>query len=321
MFLALVAILAFALSFPLSASSQSYPVKPITIYCGYEAGGAVDVSTRALAQEAEKVLGVPVVVENKPGGASTVAASLLAVKKPDGYTLGSIAGGALLMRPHLMKLPYNPLEDFTYIIEYSRILGSLGVLSDSPFKTIDEFIVHAKNHPGLSYASPGMYTQNHLSIEILAKCKGLKFKHVPFKGSAPAMTALMGKHTDFIATGGNIPYVRQGLLRILLNYNYEKRLPDFPNIPTLKELGCEDLPGMGIFILAPKGLPSTIWEKLGQTFKHAAETSSFKELLVKFDHPYEYYGYKDKKQMEQNIFPKYEWFKTFLNTMGVKKED
>lgn len=320
-FLATTVILVFILSFPPSASSQSYPIKPITIYCGYEAGGTVDVTTRALAQAAENVLGQPVVVENKPGGASTVAASLLAVKKPDGYTLGAIAGGALLMRPHLMKLPYNPLEDFSYIMEYSRLLGNLCVLSDSPFKTIDELIVHAKAHPGLAYASPGMYTQNHLSIELLAKCKGLKFKHVPFKGSTPAVTALMGKHTDFIATAGNVPYVKQGVLRMLLNYNYEKRLSDFPNVPTLRELGCEDLPGMGIFIIGPKGLPSTIWEKLGKTFKQVAETPSFKELLAKFDMPYEYYGYKDVKQMEQDIFPKYEWFKTFLKDMGAKRED
>ena len=321
MFLALIAILAFALSFPLSASSQSYPVKPITIYCGYEAGGTVDVTTRALAQAVENSLGQPVVVENKPGGASTVAASLLAAKKPDGYTLGAIAGGALLMRPHLMKLPYNPLVDFSYIMEYSRLLGNLCVLTDSQFKTIDDLILYAKAHPGMAYASPGMYTQNHLSIELLAKCKGLKFKHVPFKGATPAVTALMGKHTDFIATAGNVPYVRQGVLRMLLNYNYEKRLPDFPNVPTLKELGCEDLPGMGIFLLAPKGLPGSIWEKLGKAFKQAAETPDFKELLAKFDMPYEYYGYKDVTQMEREIFPKYEWFRNFLKDMGAKRED
>jgi len=316
--MATVVIFAFLISFPFEAFSQGYPIKPITIYCGYEAGGPMDLTARGLAQEAQKVLGVAVVVENKPGGGSTVAASLLATKNPDGYTLGVLAGGALSIRPHLTKVPYNPLKDFTYIMQYSRYIGSLCVLNESPIKTIDEFIVHAKANPGLSYASPGMYTQQHISIELLSQCKGLKFKHVPYKGANPAITALMGKHTDFLISGGNFPYVRKGMFRMLLALNIDKRLPDFSEIPTLKELGCEDCPGMGMIVVGPKGVPKAILEKLSLTFKQIMETANFKDLLAKLDIPYDY---KDAKQMEKDMPAEYEWFGPYLKKIGAKRQD
>ena len=318
MLLATITILAFIVSFPPSASSQSYPTKPIIIYLGYPAGGSLDLTARLIAHEAEKMLGVPVVLENKPGGATTVATSLLAAKKPDGYTLAITSEGALTSRPHLMTLSYNPLTDFTYIMQYSRFIGSLCVLSESPIKTIDEFIVHAKANPGLSYGSPGLFTQSQLSVELLAQCKGLKFKHVPFKGGSEAIVALLGKHTDFVATGSNFPYVRGGKLRVLLNLNIDKRLPDFPNIPISKELGCEDFPGLGIIVVGPKGLPGTILGKLSKTFRQVTETPSFKELLAKNDLPFDY---EDANQLEQSIPAKYEWFKNYLKKMGAKKED
>jgi len=316
--LAAIMSLALWICMPATSNAQTYPNKPITIYCGYVAGGPMDLTARELARGAEEILGAPVVVEDKPGGGSTVAASLLGSKRPDGYTLAVIAGGALIIRPHLMKLTYNPLEDFTPVMQYSRYLGSLCVLGESPFKTIEELIAHAKTHPGVAYGSPGMYTQQHISVELLAQCKGLKFKHVPFKGATEAATSLMGKHIDFLATGGNIPYVKKGLFRMLLSYNTQKRFPEFPDVPTLKELGCEDCPGMGIMIIGPKGLPKPIVEKLGAAFKKISETPNFKQLLASFDLPYEY---KDEKQMEKEIVTEHKWFETYLKKIGAKKQD
>ena len=158
----------FLLLFPCYTFSQDFPNKPITIYCGYAPGATVDSTARALARGAEEVLGVPVIVENKPGGGATVCAGLVASKKPDGYTLGSFTTSALCSSPHIMKLAYNPLEDFTIIMSYSRVIGGLCVLSESPIKTIDAFISYAKAHPGLSYGSSGLYSQTHLATELLA---------------------------------------------------------------------------------------------------------------------------------------------------------
>jgi tripartite-type tricarboxylate transporter receptor subunit TctC len=300
------------------ALAQDFPNKPITVYCGYAAGASTDVTARALAEGAEKLLGVPLVVENKAGGGATVAAGLVASKKPDGYTLAVISTGALTVRPQLLKLAYDPMKDFTLIMQYSVYIGGLCVLRESPIKTIDEFIAHAKARPGLSYGSPGMYTQQHLATELFRECKGLTFKHVPTKGGAEANTQLLGKHTDFVAGAGqHIAYLKQGVFRMLVLYNTDKRDPNFPNVPTLKEIGCPDAPALGYIVVGPKGLPEAITKKLGETFKKVSETPTFQRVLTNFDLPYDY---KSRVQLEKDVPLEYESIKTFLQKMGVKKE-
>ena len=316
LFSAILALLFCGIDFP--AFAQGYPDKPITMYCGYAAGASTDVTARALASESEKLLGVPVVVESKAGGGATVAASLVASKKPDGYTLGVISTGALTVRPHLIKLPYNPLKDFTVIMQYSRYIGGLCVLSSSPIKTIDEFVAYAKAHPGLSYGSTGMYTQQHLATELFRQCKGLVFKHVPTKGWAEANTALLGKHTDFVAgSGQHIPYLRQGAFRLLVQYNTDKRDPNYPDVPTLKEIGCPDAPALGYIVVGPKGLPDAVVKKLGEVFKKVVEGPAFQKVLANFDLPFDY---KDAKQLEKDIPLEYEMIKNNLTKIGAKKE-
>jgi tripartite-type tricarboxylate transporter receptor subunit TctC len=313
-----LAILALFL-YPFSAFGQDFPDKPITIYCGYAAGASTDATARALAEGAEKLLGVPVVVENKPGGGATVAAGLVASKKPDGYILGVISTGALTVRPHLLKVSYNPLNDFTPIMQYSAYIGGLCVLSSSPFKTIDDFIAYAKANPGLSYGSPGMYTQQHLATELFRGCKGLNFKHVPTKGGSEANTALLGKHTDFVAGAGqHISYLKQGLFRMLVLYNAEKRDPNFPNVPTLKEIGCPDAPALGYLVVGPKGMPEPVVNKLDETFRKVTESPAFQQVLKTFDLPYEY---KDRRELEKSIPVEYETLRNFLVKMGAKKKD
>ena len=315
-FVVLIGILLFSL--PLPAAGQAYPDKPITIYCSYAAGATTDLTTRALAEGVEKMLGVPVVVENKPGGTSTVCAGLVASKKPDGYTLGVISTGALTLMPHMVKLSYHPLKDFTVIMQYSRFLGGLTVLSESPIKTVDEFVAHAKAHPGLSYGSPGMYSQQHLAVELFGQCKGLKLKHVPFKGGAESNTALLGKHLDFVAgSGQHVRFVKQGLFRVLLIYNSNKRDPNFPNIPTQEEIGCQDYPANGMMLVGPKGMPEPMVKKLEEAFKKVSEAPQFHKLLEQFDLPYDYKG---RAELEKEIPLQYEAAKNLLMKMGFKKE-
>ncbi len=309
----------FLLFFSPPVAGQSFPEKPITIYCGYSAGATTDMTARALADGAGKLLGVPVVVENKPGGGATVCAALVASKKPDGHTLAVISTGALTVRPHLLKIAYDPLKDFTLIMQYSRYIGGLCVLSESPIKTIDEFIAHAKKNPGLAYSSPGMYTQQHLAMELFRQCKGLEFKHVPTKGGAPANTQLLGKHVDFVAGAGqHIQYVKQGVFRMLMVYNTDNRDPNYANLPTSKELGCQDAPALGYIVVGPKGIPDPVYRKLTETFKKVTEGPSFQKLLANLNIPYEY---KDGKQMEKDVPAEYESYKTFLAKIGAKKKD
>jgi tripartite-type tricarboxylate transporter receptor subunit TctC len=292
-----------------------YPDKPITIYCGYGPGASTDVSSRALATGLEKMWGVPVVVENKPGGGTTVCAGLVASKKPDGYSLGVISEGALTASPHLQKLAYDPLKDFTFLAQYATYFGSFVVRSDSPWKTLDEFIAHAKANPGMSYTSTGMHTRQQISAELLAQCKGLTFRHVPTKGGTDASTMLMGGHADFSTGSSQIVYVRQGVFRLLLRVNAEKRHPDFPGVPTLKEIGCPDVPSAGLDAIAPKGLPPAISKKLGEAIQKVSLEPAFQKVLTSFDIPYDYL---DQGGLEKKIRKEYEWFKDYLQKSGIK---
>jgi tripartite-type tricarboxylate transporter receptor subunit TctC len=317
MFIAVGITLVFS-GFPFSlAWGQDFPTKAITLYCSYVAGATTDITARALASGVEKVLGVPVMVENKPGGNSTVCAALLAAKKPDGYTLAAMASGVIDQMPLLYKIPYDPFNSFTPILQYSRWIGGVCVLSESPIKTIQEFIDYSKAHPGMTYGSPGMYSQQHLAVHMLGECKGLQIKHVPYKGGAEAITAFLGKHTDFIAgSGSHIPYVKQGAFRLLLVYNATKRDPSYPDIPILSELGCEDYPADGIMIAAPKGLPDPIRKKLHDAFKKVGDGPDFQKTLVQVNMPYDY---KDGKDLDKEAKGKYEWFKAFYKKMGLLK--
>jgi tripartite-type tricarboxylate transporter receptor subunit TctC len=305
-----------ALVLPGPVLAQDYPTKPITIYCGYAAGATTDLTARGLAAGLEKLLGVAVVVENKAGGGATVAAGLVASKKPDGYTLGVVSTGVITVRPHVLKLSYDPFKDFTLIAQYSRYIGGLCVLNDSPLKTIDDFIAYAKSKPGLTYGSSGAYTQQHLAVELFSQCKGLHLKHVPYKGGAPANTALLGKHTDFVAGAGqHMQYVKQGVFRMLMVYNTDKRDPDYPNIPTLKELGCPDAPALGYILVAPKGLPGPVYEKLLTATQKVVEGAEFQKLLKHLDLPYDF---KDGKTLGKDVVAESAWYKEFLPKMGAK---
>jgi len=309
----------FCVILPGAGITQEFPAKPITIYCGYAAGASTDLTARALAEGAEKILGVPVIVENKPGGGATVAATLLASKKPDGYTLAAISTGPLTVRPHLTKLAYNPLQDFTPILQYSHYIGGICVLEDSPIKTIDQFISYAKSHPGMAYASPGMYTTHHIATELFRECKGLQFKHVPTKGGAEANTQLLGKHVDFVAGAGqHITYVKQGTFRMLVLMNALGRDPRYPDIPTLQEIGCPDTPPLGYIIVGPRGVPPAITKKLDESFKKSSESPAFHKVLENLFLPY---LYKDHLQLGKAIPREYDFFKNFLGKMGAKKEE
>jgi tripartite-type tricarboxylate transporter receptor subunit TctC len=302
---------------PLPAFAE-YPDRPITLYCGYPAGAATDLTTRALAVGAEKILGQPVMVENKAGAASTVAATLLAGKKPDGYTLAVLDSGVITKSPHMMNVSYNPQKDFTLILQYSRFIGGLCVLAESPVKNIDDLVAWAKSKPGLTFGTPGLFTQQHMAIEFLSQCKGLKLKHVPYKGGAEAQTDFLGKHLDLLGGGGiHIPYVRQGTFRLLAVLNTDKRDPNFPNVPTLKELGCEDAPPTSMILAGPKGLPDPVVKKVFDAFKKVSESAEFQNVLKQINAPYDF---KDRAQLEKDLAADTEWYRTFLKKFGAEKK-
>jgi len=163
-------------------AQEKYPSKPVNLLVGYPAGGTTDLSARALALAASKVLGQPVVILNKPGGASSVAVASLKNEKPDGYTIGILPSGAVLGQ-HMRKVPYDSAKDFTPIMQYAVYLYALVVRADSPWKSCKEFIEFAKASPGkIRYGTGGSGTPQHLVMERLALKEKIKWTHIPFPG-------------------------------------------------------------------------------------------------------------------------------------------
>lgn len=310
-------LLSTLLCVPLFAQGQAYPSKPVTVYIGFAAGATTDLSARALGEGLEKLLGVTFVMESKPGATATVATGLVARAKPDGYTLGVVSTGVITVRPHIMRLAYDPLKDFTLLSQYSHYVGALTVLGNAPFKTIDEFTAYAKTRT-LSYSSSGLYSQQQLAAELFRQCKGLEFTHVPTKGGAEANTMLLGKHVDFTAGAGqHLQYVKEGRMRMLVLFNTDKRDPSYPEVPTMKEIGCPDAPALGYLVIAPKGLPAAVSKKLGDAIRKVAEGPAFQKALERMEIPYDY---KDQSQLEKETPKEFYAYKSFLEKMGVKPE-
>ena len=202
-------------------AQEKYPTKPINFLIGYPAGGTTDVCARPLVAAASKILGQPIVVVNKPGGASAVAVATLKTEKPDGYTIGILPSGAVLSQ-HMRKVPYDSAKDFTPIMQYAIYLYGLVVRSDSPWKTFKEFIDYAKANPGkIRYSTAGPGTPQHLVMERLALKEKIKWTHIPFEGGAPAISALLGGHVEAClpdhrvekARGSGAPEASGGLRR------------------------------------------------------------------------------------------------------------
>lgn len=296
-------------------AAAKYPDKPITMYIAFAAGGTTDITGRALAQGIEKILGVPVTIENKGGGGATVANGLLASKKPDGYTLLVTSVGSITMRPLLMKLAYNA-QSFRPLMQFSYYIGGLVVNADSPIKTVDEFVDYAKKNPGLTYSSSGPHTQQQIGVEAFARCKGLVFKHMPTKGGSTANTALMGKHVDFVAgSGSHILLVEQGQFRELVTFHIDARDPKRPDIPVMKDIGCPPTnPPSGMIVVAPVGLPDPIAATIEAALKQVAESPNFKQLLIKYNLPY---AYEDGATVASKFPAEIKWYTQYFKEVGL----
>jgi tripartite-type tricarboxylate transporter receptor subunit TctC len=318
-----IIFLSFILVFllPLQSFSQDFPNKPITLYVAYEAGASTDITGRALAAEAEQFLRVPVVVENKPGGSSAVGAALLASKNPDGYSVAVIGSSALTTVPIMSNLGYDPFKDFTFIFSYGQYRAEMVVRNDSPFKTFTDIIKYARDNPGkLSYGSAGVGSSGHLSMEYVAKVANVKFKHVPFKGGAPAIAGLLGGHTDFLGgTGSHLRYVRQGIWHSLLIVHQDTRDPEFPDVPVLKDFGYSPMPGgvADLVLIAPKNLPNAVYDKLTSAFTQAANTPKFQEILKRVDMPF---SFKDRHKLETELPIAYKVCADMLGEIGLAKK-
>jgi tripartite-type tricarboxylate transporter receptor subunit TctC len=263
--------------------AAGFPGKPIRLVIAFPAGGPTDITMRQLADNAGKVLGQPVVMENKPGAGGTLPAQQLQTSPPDGYTLAQIPLGVFRL-PYTTKINWDPVKDIAYVINVTGYAFGIVVPADSPIKNWNDFVAYAKANPGkLSYGSTGTLTSPHLTTELIAQKLGIQLNHVPYKGSAELAQAITGGHIMAAADStGFAPLVQAGKLRVLNTWG-EKRLDKFPDAPTLKELGLDIVQNSPFGIGAPRGTPPEVVNKLHEAFKKAMEEPSYVQALARYD--------------------------------------
>ena len=267
----------------LSVRAQAFPSRPIKLIIAFPAGGPTDITMRALADNAGKLLGQPVIVENKPGAGGTLPAQTLQASQADGYTLAQIPLGVFRL-PYTTKINWDPVQDISYVLNVTGYAFGIVVPADSQLRSWTHFVAWAKANPGkLSYGSTGTMTSPHLTMELIAQKLGLELLHVPYKGSADLMQSIAGGHVMAAADStGFAPLVEAGKLRVLNTWG-EKRLAKFPDVPTLKELGVDIVQASPFGLGAPKNTPAPVVKRLHDAFKAAMEQESYKTALARYD--------------------------------------
>ena len=262
---------------PLPAMSQGdYPTHAIKLIVGHSAGGNTDLGLRILAESASKILGQPVVVENKPGGNSFLAFVTAMNAKPDGYTIADYSTMKYDLAVMYEKIP-RKVEDATTIGCYWSIVHGVAAKADAPWKTFKELVEYARSHPGtVTYGVPNAAAPPHLAMVLLGKNEKIEWKAVPYQGLAPAVPALLGGHITLIAglAGTHLEQVKAGNMR-LLAITGNSRLTDFPDIPTLKDLGFGIDVSYDIGLVGPKGIDPPILQKLEDAFTNAGKDPKF----------------------------------------------
>jgi tripartite-type tricarboxylate transporter receptor subunit TctC len=268
----------------LPAVAQEFPAHAIRIVVGFPPGGGVDLVARLIGQEMAKGFGQPVIVENKPGAAGMIGANFVAKAEPDGYTLLVTPGGHALFGAVFKSLPFDTVESFSWISNVITVPFFATVRADSKFRTMADVIAAAKSAPGkISFGSAGPGSTHHLVGAMLGAATGVKFLHVPYRGDAPVINALLGGEVDFaFATPTQvIANVEAGKFRALAT-TAAVRAAQLPNVPTLQEaLGIKDFDVRTWFALAgPAGLPAPIVARLNDELRKALASTEVRKGLA-----------------------------------------
>jgi tripartite-type tricarboxylate transporter receptor subunit TctC len=299
---ALIVGAAASVALPRLAYAQSFPNRPIRYICPWPAGGSTDAVVRAIAESAAKVLGQTVIVDNKPGAGGMLGANELVNAKPDGYTLSQLPHGVFRL-PHMQKTQFDTLKDFTWVICLTGYTFGLVVQAESPIKSIADLVAFAKANPEkFTYGSTGIGTSPHLAVEEFAQRAGIKLTHVPFKGNADNMQAILGGHTMAAsdATGWG-PMVESGKLRLLATYG-SKRTRRWPHVPTLDELGYKTVSDSPFGVGAPKGMDAGLTRVLHDAFKRTLDDPAVLAAFDKYDQSVIYMNTEDYTRFARDSF-------------------
>jgi tripartite-type tricarboxylate transporter receptor subunit TctC len=281
------------------SDASAYPTKPITLVVPFPPGGGTDTVGRPLASVAHNHLGQPMVVINKAGGAGAVGAQFVANAKPDGYTV--LHGlNSLTELPQVDELlgrtPAFKKEQFVPIGQVAVTPFAIMVNAESRWKTLKDFVEEARQKPDeFQYASAGVYSTTHIMWEMILKSTGLRVRHMPTTGGGPIMVAVLGKHVDIshcVMPAVCAPQVEAKKIR-LLAVTSDKRLPNYPEVPTLKELGYDVTHSIWHTLMVPAATPPEAVAKLRQGLKGMVEDEAFKALMGKLGERIQYMSGED----------------------------
>ena len=293
---------AASLGFPMRARAQTFPSRPIRYICPWPAGGSTDAVIRALAESAAKTLGQTIVVDNKPGAGGMLGANELVNAKPNGYTLSQLPHGVFRI-PHMQKVQFDTLKDFTWIACLTGYTFGLVVPADSALKSIKDLVEFAMTNPEkFSYGSTGIGTSPHLAVEEFAQRAGIRLNHIPFKGNADNMQAILGGHVMAAsdATGWG-PHVEAGRLRLLATYG-SKRTKRWPQVPTLNELGYPTVSDSPFGVCGPRGMDPAVTRTLHDAFKKTLDDPAVLATFEKYDQPVIYMNTEAYTQFARDTF-------------------
>jgi tripartite-type tricarboxylate transporter receptor subunit TctC len=299
----------------LPLAAQNFPDKPVTLIVPYSAGGATDVAMRALADAAARHLGQRVIVENRTGVGGTLGPQTMVNAKSDGYLISQMPITVFRI-PHMQKVSFDPLTDFTWVIHVSGYTFGVAVRADSPWKTWQEFIAYAKANPGkVSYSTPGNGTSLHITMEEIAAREGIQWLQVPYKGAADALIALRGGHVTAMAdstTWGEM--VDAGQLRLLSTWGVN-RTRRWPNTPTLKDLGYGIVSNSPYGLAGPKGMDPKVVKILHDAFRKAMDDPAYQKVLERLDQENVYMSGEDYAKFAKKT---YDEEKVVIERMGLK---
>ncbi|WP_270937760.1 tripartite tricarboxylate transporter substrate binding protein [Falsiroseomonas oryzae] len=275
-------LIATSLALPAMAVAQPRwsPDRAVSFLSPFNAGGAFDVTQRALARAVEPGMGQPIAVMNRLGAAGTIMLGELTRARPDGHTLGLLSVNTNAVAPQLLQLPFNPVTDFTPLMVYGIFLGFVAVARNSPFGSLRDLIQFARREPGrLTIGVAGIGANSHLNTARLAAEEGIEVTFVPFTGGTPATTALLGGHVMCAVVAGEVlPAVRDGSLRLIALLNTDKS-EEFPEVPTLPELGyswgIRPWVGMG----GPPGLPAPVAARWSDALLEGTQAPGFLQAM------------------------------------------